>query len=327
MKIWVSFYELSLLNHPNSRENRSSRSGVLLKILFPEGFGYADYHPWKELRLRGDLFEKLQYIRNSRLSVDFQHSVAQAQIDARFRRKSQSGFACFPHIKITNHYLILDVRNFSLQKLLKLEAQGYHRFKVKMGRYLEAESLGLRNLCQNCSGKFRLDFNESLDEKGFHIWLDKNSDLLKHIEFIEDPMPFKASQWINLSRDVDLALDMAAPALEVDTKAFRVLVLKPSFQNIPQVVERYTPLAHTLVVTHSMDHPLGQSIAGWWAYWIKDKLKDRVIECGLQSRDLFEDKGPLSEFLRPIHSPQFIPPKGLGWGFDKPLDRVHWMEL
>ena len=288
--------------------------------------GYSDYHPWRELK-GCNLFERLQYIRKARESDAFQHSVAQAQIDAQFRRENRNGFDPFCHLQLSNHYLISDVSNFSKLKLLELEAQGYYRFKVKMGRSLRSETAALRELCRGCGDetRFRLDFNESLDIKDFRIWLDKNSTLLNQVEFIEDPIPFEASQWEYLSHKypVRLALDQAANPLKVDPSAFDVLILKPTIQDVAKVMRRYAVLDHPLVLTHYMDHPLGQSIAGWWAYWTKEKFGNRVLECGLQSRGIFEE----SEFHLSSDSPQFIPPKGSGWGFDELLCELKWTKL
>ena len=214
MKLWINFYELIPLVHPNSCYSRAPKAGALLKVDFEDGsLGYSDYHPWRELK-NSSLFEKIQYIRSSRQSVYFQHSVDQAWRDAQFRYNNQSGFDLFHHIELSNHYLIPDIKNFSKIKLLELEAQGYRRFKVKMGRNLRSETLTLRKLCETCSKQtqFRLDFNESFKIKDFRVWLDKNENLLKHIEFIEDPIPFEASKWEYLSNKypICLALDMAA---------------------------------------------------------------------------------------------------------------------
>ena len=327
LKCWVYFYDLHPLTQLNSRHSPSSKPGALLKVEFKEGLvGYSDYHRWCELA-DCNLFEKLQYMRNSRKSVEFQHSVDQAQIDAQFRYENRSGFDLFRHIEISNHYLISDIINFSKIKFLELEAQGYRRFKVKMGRKLSSETRSLKQLCTVCGDQtqFRLDFNESLKAKSFRIWLEKNLNCLDKIDFIEDPISFKASQWESLSKEfsIRLALDMAADPLQVDPCAFEVLILKPAIQNVEKIMERYKNFRHSLVLTHYMDHPVGQSIAGWWACWAMENFGSRVMECGLQSRGVFEE----SLFSLDSRSPRFVPPKGLGWGFDELLSDLDWRGL
>lgn len=323
MKLWTHLYELNPLVHLNSRHDRSPKPGALIKAEFTNGsVGYSDYHPWRELK-GCSLFEKLQYIRKSRNADTFQHSLAQARMDAQFREENRSGFDFFRHIKLLNHYLIPDIKTFPKLKLLELEAQGYCRFKVKMGRSLRVETIKLKELCLSCGQEtlFRLDFNESLGMRDFRLWLDRNPDLLKKIEFIEDPIPFKPFQWAYLSKEypICLALDMAANPLEVDPSLFKVLILKPTIQNVKKIMEKYAPFDHPLVLTHSMDHLIGRSIAGWWACWAKEHFGSRVIECGLQCRGIFEEDSSLS--------PKFIPPKGLGWGFDELLGELNWVEL
>ena len=322
---WIHFYELYPHSHLNSRYSKSPKPGVLLKVDFgDEKIGYADYQLGSKFEgVR--LFEVLKFIRNSLSLEDFQWTLSQAQIDAEFRSKNQGGFDSYPHINIPSHYLIVDIKNFSSLKLLDMEAKGYRYFKVKMGRNLRSETIALKKLCESCGGMFRLDFNESLEMKDFRLWLKRNSDLLKKIDFIEDPIPFNSSQWQFLSKEypIRLALDMAAKPLEVDPSAFQVLILKPAIQNIKRIMERYKDSHHSIVLTHYMDHPVGQSTAAWWAYWMKEKFGNRVIECGLQDPGLFE-KTPF--FIESI-SPNFSPPRGLGWGFDQQLQEVKWVAL
>ena len=114
--------------------------------------------------------------------------------------------------------------------------------------------------------------------------------------------------------------------MKVAPSAFQFLILKPAIQNVEQIMKKYADLHHPLVLTHYMDHPLGQSIASWWAYWAKANFGSRVIECGLQSRGVFEDN-EFSIKLNQSNSPKFIPPKGLGWGFDDLLCELKWTQL
>ncbi len=356
MNFWVNPYELQPLFHCNSRHDKSPQRGVILKVEWPHGYtGYTDYHMSHNMghtaHTAGHTAHSdssmIHSVRATMNSPHFKHAVFHAWMDAKWRFERQSGFDSFsPSIStaIWNHCLILDVLSLTPTEFLNLRSRGYYQFKVKMGRHLKEETQKLRQLSLLCQTHilcqthgsppcpiplplFRLDFNESLQVKEFCDWLEKNGDLLRHIEFIEDPTPFEEKSWEFLSKNYpfQLALDMAASPMEVSPEVFHVLVLKPAIQNVKKVMDRYGGLDHSLVLTHYMDHPLGQSTAGWWACWARENFKNRVLSCGLQDIGVFEKD--INMFSLDSTSPRFTPPKGLGWGFDNELAALDWIKL
>jgi hypothetical protein len=80
-----------------------------------------------------------------------------------------------------------------------------------------------------------------------------------------------------------------------------------------------------IVVTHSMDHPLGQSVALWTAMRLRQRHGDLVLDGGLQAIGLYAP----DEFSAQIRyqGSQTIPPPGTGFGFDELLTSIEWKEL
>jgi O-succinylbenzoate synthase len=80
-----------------------------------------------------------------------------------------------------------------------------------------------------------------------------------------------------------------------------------------------------LVVTHSMDHPLGQSVALWTAMRLRQRHGELLRDGGLQAVGLYAP----NQFSEQIQTcgPQTIPPPGTGFGFDELLAKLPWTLL
>jgi hypothetical protein len=80
-----------------------------------------------------------------------------------------------------------------------------------------------------------------------------------------------------------------------------------------------------LVVTHSMDHPLGQSVALWTAMRLRQRHGELLRDGGLQAVGIYAP----NKFSEQIQTcgPQTIPPPGTGFGFDGLLAKLPWTLL
>ena len=102
-------------------------------------------------------------------------------------------------------------------------------------------------------------------------------------------------------------------------------MIKPSSQDAFPLALGAAHAGMELVVTHSMDHPLGQSMALWTAMRLRQRHGDVVLDGGLQAAGLYAP----DEFSDQIcyRGPQTIPPAGTGFGFDEQLATIEWKEL
>jgi hypothetical protein len=102
-------------------------------------------------------------------------------------------------------------------------------------------------------------------------------------------------------------------------------VIKPASQDAFPLALAAAHTGMEIVVTHSMDHPLGQSVALWTAMRLRQRHGDLVREGGLQAVGLYQP----DEFATEIKTkgPRAIPPQGTGFGFDGLLAKLPWTLL
>ena len=94
-----------------------------------------------------------------------------------------------------------------------------------------------------------------------------------------------------------------------------VLIVKPAVQELPRI-------ALPIVITSSMDHPVGQFGAAYVAAKHASLIDAR---CGLFTHVLYEPN-EFSEAIRTDGS-RLLPPAGTGVGFDALLERMPWERL
>jgi len=208
-------------------------------------------------------------------------------------------------------------------------AEGYSAVKLKIGRNPQLEAEALKAL-SDLPLRWRLDANATFTTGGESIdtfFANLDSDFRASIEFLEDPMPYETSTWLTLSdrEKVSLALDWELTPTPPPWPGAQVLVIKPASQDAFPLALAAAHAGMQIVVTHSMDHPLGQSVALWTAMRLRQRHGDLVRDGGLQAVGLYAT----DEFSAQIHTqgPQAIPPPGTGFGFDQQLARLSWTPL
>ncbi len=328
MKLSVCPYKLIPISKQlNSQTYSAEKFGTLVRLNYGSNkIGYSDFHNGEDT-LSMSLFDLKRYFSNIK-GPQWEQTLYMARL-----MSQQGSFKSDQLKKVNSHFLIQNILNFTDIKLLKAETLGFKLFKVKMGKALRAETVALKNLvAKSAAGtKFRLDFNCAIEKKEFVIWLDKNIEALgPKIDFIEDPIDFKPGLWRHLERkyQVDLALDMAHPVEELDIEEIpKVIVLKPAIQNIEKIVDRFIKADVYFVVTHYMDHPIGQLGANFRAQALKHKVGPRLLEGGLLGFDMFE-KNIFSQIK--FADQKSVPKKVFSkksWGTDFIVKDLKWLDI
>jgi hypothetical protein len=98
-------------------------------------------------------------------------------------------------------------------------------------------------------------------------------------------------------------------------------VLKPAAQDAFNLGLAAAQAAMKIVVTHSMDHPLGRATALWTAMRLRQRHGDLVCDGGLQGNELYAP----DDFSRAFDKPR--PPVGTGFGFDTVINSLEFQQL
>ena len=321
MKIWTHHYTLQPGSDP-ARAARGPRHGALLRITFDdETIGYADLHPWEEFG-HAPLADHLVSLGTDKPTPLANLALRHARTDAAARRAGLSLFDGLPEVR--SHALFTDWTSAPRSAFEQCAAEGYTAAKLKIGRNPQREAEAL-NALADLSLRWRLDANASAGTESFLAGL--TPAVRAKIEFLEDPMPYETSAWTSLSEreEISLALDWELPATPPPWPGSQVLVIKPSSQDAFPIALAAAHAGMQIVVTHSMDHPLGQSVALWTAMRLRQRHGDVVLDGGLQAVGLYAPD-EFSEQIR-YQGPQTIPPPGTGFGFDQQLAAIEWKGL
>ncbi len=321
MKIWTHHYTLQPGSDP-TRAARSPRHGALLCVEFDdERIGHADLHPWKEFG-HAPLTDHMASLGTDQPTPLANLALRHARTDAAARRAGLSLFDELPEVR--SHALFTDWIDAPRNAFEQCVAEGYTAVKLKIGRDPQREAEAL-NALADLPLRWRLDANAFFTTGGESIntfleTLDPN--IRQNIEFLEDPMPYDPFAWSTLSEreKIPLALDWELPATPPPWPGAQVLVIKPAAQDAFPLALAAAHAGMEIVVTHSMDHPLGQSVALWTAMRLRQRHGDIVLDGGLQVGGLYAP----DEFCAQICGPQTVPPAGTGFGFDKLLEQLPW---
>ncbi len=337
------------------RAARSPRSGALIEVTFDdETIGYADIHPWTEFG-HAPLDEQLDSLTADQPTHLANLALRHARTDAAARRAGVSLFEGLPEVR--SHALFTDWTTAPRSVFEQCVAEGYSAAKLKVGRSPQHEAEALNQLT-DLPLDWRLDANAAFqgrDERPArplepidHFLTKLHPSIRQNIEFLEDPIPYDPSTWSALFSDahLPLALDWQLPALAArmtlrhptatgpaSTAAStmppwpgaQILVIKPASQDAFPLALAAANAGMEIVVTHSMDHPLGQSVALWTAMRLRQRHGDLVRAGGLQATGLYQADA-FNEQIQ-TRGPQTVPPPGTGFGFDILLDNLRWVSL
>ncbi len=312
-------YTLHSVTLPNARTAVHTRQGALVRVTLPGGqVGYADYHPWPEF---GDAGIETKKIAERLL----QQSLKLAEQDALLRSQGLNAFE--NQAQVRNHFLIRDLISFDLGKLDEIKTQGFRVLKLKVGKDLAAEAASINQIAEQSSLSLRLDFNSSLDGlesfKKFAAILSAKSR--GRIEFVEDPFPFDFEKWTEAQNLLSLAADFEFERMKLLSgrrPPYSFLIAKPARQDIEQSLGFCRENNLKMVVTSSMDHPVGVAHSLRAANWVWQKAPDILNDCGCLTFDQYE----LPDFTSQIglEGPSLSYIRGTGIGFDQALAALDW---
>jgi len=321
VKIRVHHYTLQPGPDP-ARAARTPRHGALLKFEFDnDTTGYADLHPWEEFG-HSPLSEHLTSLKIATPTPLANLALRHARTDAAARKAGVSLFDGLPEVR--SHTLFTDWVEAPRTTFAQCLADGYTAAKLKIGKDPEREAEALNQLI-DLPLRWRLDANASKD--AIRILDALHPGVRQNIEFLEDPIPYDPTAWSTLysHAKLPLALDWQLPDTPPPWPGAQILVIKPASQDAFPLALAAAHAGMELVVTHSMDHPLGQSVALWTAMRLRQRHGDLVRDGGLQATGLYQPDA-FSEQIQ-LLGPQTLPPPGTGFGFDNELVNLPWLPL
>ena len=321
MKIRAHHYTLQPGPDP-ARAARTPRQGALLKVEFDnDTTGYADLHPWEEFG-HSPLSEHLASLKTGTPTPLANLALRHARTDAAARRAGVSLFDGLPEVLC--HALFTDWTEAPRSAFEQCATEGYTAAKLKIGRDPEREAEALNQLA-DLPLRWRLDANTSKDT--FRVLDALHPDIRQNIEFLEDPIPYSPAAWSALCSHakLPLALDWQLPSTPPPWPGAQILVIKPASQDAFPLALAAAHAGMELVVTHSMDHPLGQSVAFWTAMRLRERHGDLVRDGGLQATGLYQPDNFTTQLQ--TAGPRTIPPPGTGFGFDDLLAEIPWALL
>ncbi len=297
-------------------------------VQWPNGaIGYADVFPWPEL---GDESLEQQFLNLSkgRLSSLMEQSIWLAKIDARLRMDKKNAFVGAPKVK--NHYLISDFTKFNESQLKEAKSAGFTTFKVKAGRAVDEEGKFIAKFIKQNSVLVRVDFNAKIDFSEYERFISHLGPAEKaRIEYVEDPIEWDLDAWREIADLLPVAIDQELEKFKLDLitepPPFETIVLKPARIDMEKAIQFANSFNLKMVVTSSLDHPVGVAHALYQAAELKKEYSNRLLDCGCLSLRTYKP----NEFSSQIQTtgPFLKEIRGTGIGFDDLFDRIEWTEI
>lgn len=232
LQLWVHYYALKRKVKPNALTSAFEQRGALIKIQDEQGHeGFSDLCPWPSL---GDQTLEEELASQGPL---FLRALDLACVDLEARKNKVHLVSSTP---IKNNLLINDFRDL----------KGDFDFsnvtvKIKGNEHIYDFA---KFLVENTERfyKIRMDFNFCISEFLFSEFMHLLSEeILKKIEYIEDPFFFHHNQWSFWNAKVPLALDWS----HGEDQEWPRRIWKPS--------REIKPKASQFSLTSAMEHPVG----------------------------------------------------------------------
>lgn len=326
MRFWYSYYDL--LPKEGDRGSSSVRQGALLKVRWPDGVvGYGDCCPLPE---QGDPNVTLQLydLARGRISPLLEQTIWLVRRDGVARSEGRNLLRGMPRVR--NTFLIRDVAAFDEARLGAAKGYGFVSVKLKCGNDPGKEITLIEKLTKQLGFTVRLDFNSKLTYKEYKSFVDKIPvGLVQRIEFVEDPFPFDAAAWIEANKMIPIAADFEWSKIDWDQLGgklpVRTVIMKPARLDIPKTIDWVNRYGLRMVITSSLDHPVGIMHAASIAGEVKKQYPNMLLDCGCFTH--VEYKTNEFSALMPKNGPMLSELPGTGIGFNDLLENVSWVEL
>ncbi len=328
MRFWYNYYGLKPVVTPARGEPSNERQGALIKIQWPDGLvGYGDLFPWTEFGDR-PLNEHLYDVTKGRLSMLMEQTIWLARRDAVARIEKRHLLRGVPRVK--NSFLIQDVTKFDEALLGDVKRLGYASVKIKCGRDLNREYALIDRMTRQMGFLVRLDFGTKLDFPQFKEFAESIPEALRErIEYVEDPFPFEPRTWLEANKLLPIAVDFEWRNINFSelkgVLPFKVVIIKPARLDIPKTLEVINRWGLRMVITSSLDHPVGIMHAVAVAGEVKKSYPNMLLDCGCFSHIEYQPNEFSAEL--PKKGPIISEIPGTGVGFDELLEKVTWVEL
>ncbi|MBX3018309.1 MAG: hypothetical protein KF767_10495 [Bdellovibrionaceae bacterium] len=308
----------------------AEREGALLRIKWPDELtGYGDLFPWPEFG-DADVTTQLFNLKSGRLSTGLEQTIHLARKDAQARAFNQNLMRGLPRVR--NHFLIADPDAITEAELTEAKKLGFQSVKLKCGSQIDKELELAVRLVKQKGFLLRLDFNGKATPADIEKFKHEFPEGLRSkIEFIEDPFPFVHELWQEASELAPLAVDQEyvrvpwADYSESKPPPFKVIVLKPARQDMVKAREFAHRFRLKIVVTSSLDHPVGIMHAAAACGDMKRLYPNMVLDSGCFSHTAYEPDR-FSQMMSP-KGPFLAEVAGSGVGFDQILKELPWTDL
>ncbi|HAG90346.1 MAG TPA: hypothetical protein DCL41_00655 [Bdellovibrionales bacterium] len=325
MKIWFKDYELFPKKKLNGKSDLLPRKGSLLKVDWGEEvIGYSDVFPWEEF---GDL--NLEELKKELIQAtpDFslvkspllKRALERSLLDGQARKEKNSLFQDF---SVPESHGLLPM-NSTVEDLNAFRDMGFRVFKLKLtGQPLVdlPQTLSILNALLP-EEKLRLDFNGLLSMDEFLQVLralNDHSSKISQLDLIEDP-------WSAGNADVDsfrlpkqLREKFASDFCEHPSWKHKVV------KSARQFSDRLFSFSNRVIVTHSMDHTLGQAFSLYESGVLNQKRPAPEVH-GVARAQVY--KSTDFDWSWEGSGPSPTPPQGTGIGFDEILRGISWKPL
>ena len=328
IKFWHHKYELTPVGSLGPKAEPSPRAGALLKVQWANDLiGYSDIFPWPEF---GDapIDDQLFALSRAKVSLVVEQSIWLAKRDAARRVLRQNAFEGAP--KLRNHFLITDAAKMTDTTFKEIKNAAFTTLKIKLGSDIEQSAKFILKVIRQHQFLLRLDFNACLDFQSFERFISYFSKAeMAKIEYIEDPMPWDLPVWQEASKLSKLAIDFEYDNVNwaaVDNMPFEFMVLKPARTDVDLAVQRARQKNIKIIVSSSMDHPVGIAHAISVAVDLKKECPALLSDSmGCLTNKCYRPND--FAFRLMAQGPFFNTVVGSGIGFDDLFAKIEWTEL
>lgn len=299
MKIEFSPYSLRKKHKLNAADSGEFQTGCLVRVWDNDNnWGVADYCPKSEF---GDLSFEAE-IKNKGPMYKRAIELALRDLNAR-----QNKISLLKNLFVKNNYLITDFRNQELNR----PEYANNTIKIKADADTMSLALKLNNIHEDI--KVRLDFNSSLNETQFELFLSFLNEKAKAaIEYIEDPTPLN-DKWKIWNTIVPLAFDFQKAEYKIEYAKYRIN--KPEREIEPENMENIT-------FTSAMGHKVGL------AHGLSVAQQRANNDSGFLTLDVFEEDAFNKYFSLKNNYLNFtdLALNDYGIGMTEELKKLNWMD-